>query len=329
MQGRNQAPIMPKRAEILAVGTALPEGVLTNRDLEGIVETTDEWIVKRTGIRERRVFPREQALQASAAELGARAATVALERAGLSAADIDGVICATFTPDSFFPSTACSISRLLGRDHVLAFDLSAACAGFVYGCTVANALIATGQCRTILLVGSEIITKSLDWSDRTTCILFGDGAGAVVIRGTDEQERGILGAHISSVGSLGDILTLPAWGERRSMSMNGNEVFKHAVRMMSEASLKCLQSCGLSRDDIDLIIPHQANRRIITALARQLGVPLERVVINIERYGNTSSASIPLALDEAWQQGLVAEGSRVLFTSLGGGITIGSAMVRF
>jgi 3-oxoacyl-[acyl-carrier-protein] synthase-3 len=293
-----------------------------------MVETSDEWIVKRTGIRERRVYPRNESTGASAAELGKRAAEVALERAGLAPADLDGIICATFTPDNFFPSTACSISRLLGRDHVLAFDLSAACAGFVYGCAVANALITTGQCKTILLVGSEIISKSLDWTDRTTCILFGDGAGAVVIQGTDGEE-GILGTHVSSAGSLGDILTLPAWGEKRHMSMNGNEVFRHAVRMMSDASLRCLRGCGLTREDIDLVIPHQANHRIITALAQQLGVPLERVVVNIERYGNTSSASIPLALDEAWRTGRVTAGSRVLFTSLGGGITIGSAMVRF
>ncbi|MBD3318199.1 MAG: beta-ketoacyl-ACP synthase III [Chitinivibrionales bacterium] len=321
---------MPKRTRILAVGTALPDKVLTNHDLEEMVETSDEWIVKRTGIRERRICSYETMMSNSgASELGARASTVAIERAGLSVDDIDGIICATFTPDNFFPSTACSISRLLGRDNVLAFDLSAACAGFVYGCTVANALITTGQCRTILLVGSEIISKSLDWSDRTTCILFGDGAGAVVLQGTDDEERGIIGTHVSSTGSLGDILTLPAWGQKRYMSMNGNEVYKHAVRMMSDATLKCLESCGLSCDDIDLIIPHQANRRIITALARQLGVPIERVVINIERYGNTSSASIPLALDDAWKDGRIREGCRVLFTSLGGGITIGSAMVRF
>jgi 3-oxoacyl-[acyl-carrier-protein] synthase-3 len=316
-----------KRSRILSVGTAVPETVITNKDFEKYLDTSNEWIVKRTGIHQRHVFPRDA--DASAAELGSRAARQALDRAGIGPEAIDGVVCATSTPDAFFPSTACSISRILGREDVFAFDISAACAGFVYGLTIVNSLILSGQCRSVLLVGSEITSKTLDWNDRSTCILFGDGAGAVVMQGSEDDSAGILAAHISSVGSLGDILTLPAWGEPRVISMNGNEVFKHAVRMMSEATDRCLERAALGREEVDLLIPHQANSRIISALARHMALPMENVVMNIDRYGNTSAASIPLALNDAWQDGRIGPGTTAVLTSLGGGITVGSAVVRF
>jgi 3-oxoacyl-[acyl-carrier-protein] synthase-3 len=315
------------RARILSVGTAVPETILTNKEIEQFLDTTDEWITARTGIRQRHMFPRGQA--GSAHELGARAARVALERANLTPADIDGIICATFTPDNFFPSTACLISNALGCTNVMAFDLSAACAGFCYGLCVANSIIVSGQCRRILLVGAEVISKTLNWSDRTTSILFGDGAGAVVLEASQDEGRGIMATHMSSDSSLKDILHLPAWGESRYMSMKGQEVFKAAVRMMSDSAQKCLDKAGKTCADIDLLVPHQANIRILQTLAGKLNIPMERVVINLDRFGNTSSASIPLALDEAWSNGRVKPGTRVAFASLGGGLAVASAYVQF
>ena len=316
-----------KRARILSVGTYVPETIVTNKDLEKILDTTDEWIVNMTGIKSRHLIPADQHVPASV--LGAKAAEVALKRAGIDPTEIDGIVCATFTPDSFFPSTACRIQALLGCTNAFAFDVSAACAGFVYALTVANGLILSGKNKNILVIGAEVISKALDWTDRTTSILFGDGAGAVVLQGTSEEDRGILATHLQSDGTLGDILMFPAWGEKRNMRMKGNEVFKHAVRMMSDASNKVLASAGFSLDEIDLMVPHQANIRIINALADHLKFPKEKIVTNLERYGNTSSASIPLALDEAWQNGLIKENTKVLFTALGGGITAGSVIVNF
>jgi 3-oxoacyl-[acyl-carrier-protein] synthase-3 len=316
-----------KRTKIVSVGAAVPPTILTNKELETILETSDDWITSRTGIRERHVYPR--GVSGSAHELGSRAAVIALQRAGITPDQIDGVICATFTPDNFFPSTACQIANDLGCGHVAAFDISAACAGFVYGLSIANALILSGQCRRILLVGAEIISKTLDWTDRTTCILFGDGAGAVVVEGTNDESMGILATHMSSDSSQGDILCLPAWGERRTMVMKGQEVFKHAVRMMSDSMRDCLKASNLTAADVDLIVPHQANIRILKSLAEKMNVPFERVVVNLDRYGNTSSASIPLALDEAWSTGKIKPGTRVLFTSLGGGLAVASAVAKF
>ena len=316
-----------RRAHILSVGTAVPQRVVSNADLEKTLDTSDEWITSRTGICCRHLVAADD--PASASDLGAQAAAEALKKAGLDAAQIDGVICATFTPDNFFPSTACSIAAKLGIQNASAFDLSAACAGFVYGIAVASSFIVSGQCSRMLVVGTEIISKTLDWADRTTAILFGDAAGAVVVEATDNDSRGILTTHIGSDGRLGDILTLPAWGEDRFMKMKGSEVFKHAVRMMGESVETALASCGVDKSDIDLLIPHQANMRIIKSLADHLGLPMEKVVANLKEYGNTSSASIPLALNDAWQDGRVREGSLVVFTSLGGGLAYGSAVIRF
>jgi 3-oxoacyl-[acyl-carrier-protein] synthase-3 len=316
-----------KRARILSVGTAVPDNIVTNKDLEKILQTTDEWISSRTGIRERRISKPSD--NATAYELGAKAAAVALSRANVSPQDVDAVICATFTPDNFFPSTACLMANKLGCTKSFAFDISAACAGFVYGLTMANSFILSGQCKTILLVGAEIISKTLDWTDRTTAILFGDGAGAVVIRVEEDSDTGILSAFLQSDGSQGEILRLPAWGDVRTMSMKGAEVFKNAVRMMSDVTSQALINAGLAKSDINLLIPHQANIRIIQAISEHMEIPMDRVITNLQKYGNTSSASIPLALEEAWQSDRITPGTVVAFTALGGGLAAGSAIVRF
>jgi 3-oxoacyl-[acyl-carrier-protein] synthase-3 len=300
---------------------------MENSEFEKFLDTSNEWIVSRTGIKQRHIVSSENPEPAS--QLGVEAARYALHKAGCEPYDIDGIICATFTPDSFFPSTACRIQALLGCSCAFAFDVSAACAGFVYALTLANSLISSGQCNRMLVIGTEVISKTLDWTDRSTCILFGDGAGAVVVEASEISGHGICNAFLQSDGNLGDILTLPAWGEKRTMEMKGNEVFKHAVRMMAEASLKVLNAAGIGLDSIDFFIPHQANSRIIGALADHLNLPEAKVVSNLERFGNTSSASIPLALDEIWQQGRINKGTNVLFTALGGGITVGSILVRF
>jgi 3-oxoacyl-[acyl-carrier-protein] synthase-3 len=300
---------------------------MVNKDFEKFLDTTDEWIVQRTGIRSRHITPRDQ--QVCASELGFNAAKVALSRAGIEPNDVDAIICATFTPDSFFPSTACKMQAMLGCSKAFAFDVSAACAGFIYALTIANGLILSGRGKNILVIGAEVISRTLDWTDRTTCILFGDGAGAVVVQGSDDPDRGILSAQLVSDGRLGDILHLPSWGENRTMKMKGNEVFKHAVRMMSDVSVTALNDAGMQVGDIDYLVPHQANSRIIQAVSENLKIPKEKVVTNVERYGNTSSASIPLALEEIWNKGYITEGKKVLFTALGGGIVAGSTVVRF
>jgi 3-oxoacyl-[acyl-carrier-protein] synthase-3 len=251
-----------------------------------------------------------------------------MERAGIKAADVDGIVVATFTPDNFFPSTACRMQAELGCKNAFAFDISAACAGFVYALTVANNMIMSGQAKTILVAGSEITSKTLDWSDRGTCILFGDGAGAVVLQADESgrRDRGILSCHLTTDGTLGDLLYLPAWGQERYLRMKGNEVFKHAVRCMTEVSLKAADKAGMKIGDIDLLISHQANIRIIQSIAEHLSVPMDKVVANLDRYGNTSSASIPLALEEAWLDGRVKDGTKILFVGVGGGFTVGSAI---
>lgn len=316
------------RSRMLSVGTAVPENIVTNRDLEKILDTSDEWITKRTGISQRRVFPKD-APGGTASELGAKAARQALEKANIDAKDVDAVICATFTPDYFFPSTACLISSSIGCNGAAAFDISAACAGFVYGVSLANSMIVAGQCRTVVVVGTEVISKTLDWTDRTTSILFGDGAGAVVIQATEDPDRGILSSFLTSDGSLGDILKLGAWSGEKQMFMKGSEVFKHAVRMMCDATDKALERCGISRDEVGLLIPHQANLRIIKSVADHINVPMDRVVLNLDRYGNTSAASVPLALAEAWDDGRITDGKCVAFVALGGGLAAASAIVRF
>ncbi len=319
-----------RRTRIVSVGTSVPDHIMPNKDFESFLDTTDEWISARTGIKQRHICEKNNPMQTS--ELGGKAAKNALEKAGYAADEIDGIICATFSPDCFFPSTACKIQNYIGNTKALAFDVSAACAGFVYALTVANSMILSGQCTKMLVIGAEMNSRTLDWTDRTTCILFGDGAGAVVLEAcenTDGTDRGILSTFLKSNGSLGDILYLPAWGDDRYMRMNGNDVFKHAVRLMGEATEQCLQMAGLTFAEVDLLIPHQANIRIIDAMAKHMHLPKEKVIVNLDRFGNTSSASIPLALNDAWSDGKIKPGTVVAFTALGGGLVWGSVLVRF
>ena len=316
-----------KRARLISVGSYVPEQVMENCEFEQFLDTSNEWIVSRTGIKSRHITPKD--MSAPASYLGAVAARIALERVQCAPEEIDGIICATFTPDYFFPSTACKIQAELGCTTAFAFDVSAACAGFIYALTLANTLIVSGQCRKVLVVGAEVISKTLDWTDRSTCILFGDGAGAVLLEASENENKGIQKAYLHSDGTLGDILELPAWGENRTMKMKGNEVFKHAVRLMSEAACKVMEGVGLSFDQLDYLIPHQANSRIIRAIAQQLNINEDRVVCNVERFGNTSSASIPLALDEIWSRNKIYEGKKVLLTALGGGAAVGSVLIYF
>ncbi len=314
-------------SRIVAAGSSVPERVVTNKDLERFLDTSDEWITTRTGIRQRHMF--EKGEDAKAGDLGGKAAMAALASAGYSPKDVDGIICATFSPDCFFPSTACKIQNFIGNTNACAFDVSAACAGFVYALSIADAMIASGRCNRMLVVGAEITSRTVDWTDRSTCILFGDAAAAVLLEAHDDKDRGILATYLNSNGALGDILYLPAWGDKRYMKMNGNEVYKHAVRLMGEATELCLKKAGLTIDKVDLLIPHQANIRIINAIAKHMNLPGSKVVANLDRYGNTSSASIPLALEEAWKDGRIKDGTLAVFTSLGGGLAWGSAVVRF
>lgn len=324
-------------AQIVGTGSYVPARVLTNADLEKLVDTSDEWIVTRTGISERHVASDEEATS----DLAYHAAQGALAAAGLDPADLDMVLVATATPDMFFPSTACIIQDRLGARRAGALDISAACSGFIYGTGVANGLIRAGTARTVLLVGAETLTKVVNWQDRNTCVLFGDGAGAVVLR-SDEGERGILSVHLYSDGSKGPLLMLPGGGSRHPMSQalldagmtkiqmnSGNEVFKLAVRAMEDAALTALKQNGFDVGDVDFIITHQANMRIISALGQRLGLPDRKVIANLQRVGNTSAASIPLALDEAVRDGRVQPGHLVLLCAFGGGLTWASALIRW
>ena len=324
-------------ARIIGTGSYLPPKVLTNADLEKLVDTSNEWIVTRTGISERRIAPEEEATS----DLALRAAQSALEAAGLDPADLDMILVATITPDMPFPSTACVLQDRLGARRAGALDLSAACSGFIYGLGMADGLIRAGTARTVLLLGAETLTKVVNWQDRNTCVLFGDGAGAVVLR-ADEGERGILSTHLYADGSKGSLLILPGCGSRHpvshaavdaglaKMQMNGgNEVFKLAVRAMEEAALTALKRNGLEVSDIDHLITHQANLRIISALGQRLGVSDAKVEVTIRKYGNVSAASIPIALDEAVRAGRVKAGEIVLVCAFGGGLTWASSLIRW
>jgi 3-oxoacyl-[acyl-carrier-protein] synthase-3 len=322
-------------AGILAVGMAVPDQVLTNFDLERLVDTSDEWITTRTGIKERRVACERTATSDLAAEAG----RIALKEAGLASHQVELIILATATPDYPFPAAACTVQELLDAQNAAAFDVSAACSGFLYGMTIARGLIERGEYRNILLIGAETLTKICDFTDRSTCVLFGDGAGAVLL-GRVPPGRGILSSYLKSDGRLTRILNMPAGGSRRPASretvdnrlhyikMMGNELFKYATRAMAEAALEAVRKAGVRTEDIDLFIPHQANIRIIDATARRLNLPKEKVFVNIDRYGNTSAASIPIALKEAREQGLVGEGSLVLLAAAGGGVTWASVLLR-
>jgi 3-oxoacyl-[acyl-carrier-protein] synthase-3 len=309
--------------------------VLTNVDLERMVETSDAWIVERTGIRERRIVASGE----SCSDLAVKAAERALEAAGVAAADLDLILVATCTGDAPLPATACLLQHRLGAQRAAACDISAACSGFVYALAVGDAYVRSGYGR-VLVVGSEVMSMLMDWTDRGTCILFGDGAGAVVL-GPAADGQGILSSHLHSDGTLWDLICVPGGGSAappsekmlaeglQYLKMKGNETFKVAVRTMEEVAREALSANGLSVEDLDLYIPHQANLRIIKAVASRLGLPMEKVVMNMDRYGNTSAASIPLALDEAVRGGRVREGNLILMEAFGGGLTWGSVLVRW
>jgi 3-oxoacyl-[acyl-carrier-protein] synthase-3 len=325
-----------KRAEIVGTGSAVPERILNNRDLEQIVDTSDEWIVTRSGIRERRIADEKTATS----DLAAQAARRALKQARISADELDMIIVGTATPDRMFPSTACFVQDHIGAKNAAPMDVGAACSGFIYGLSIGTSFIASGQCRTVLVIGADALSKITDYEDRSTCVLFGDAAGAAVLRDT-EGDRGVIQTYVGGNGSLWHLLEMPAGGSRRPAShetvdgrlhyikMSGNEVFKHAVKAMGDAALKVLEQAGLEADDVALMIPHQANIRIIQSTAKRVHLPLERVYINIDRYGNTSAASIPLAMDEAKRKGLGRPGDIWLLVAFGGGFTWGSAIIRW
>ncbi len=323
---------MSTYAHIVATGSYLPEKVLTNKDLEKIVDTSDEWIFQRSGIRQRHIAA-ENELTSDMAIIAARRA---LEQAGLKPSDIDGIIVATTTPDLTFPSTAVIVQAGLGAPVGLAFDVQAVCAGFIYALSTANGLICTGQAKRILVIGSEKLSSIIDWKDRTTCVLFGDGAGAVILEAHENSEEksqeGILSTHLYADGSFKDILYTDGGVSLNQTSghiiMNGREVYKQAVNLMSEAVNKALKHNNLKSSDVDWLIPHQANIRIIESTAKKLGVPMEQVVVTVHNHGNTSAASIPMAMDEAMRSGQVKPGQLVLLEALGGGLTWGSALIR-
>jgi 3-oxoacyl-[acyl-carrier-protein] synthase-3 len=324
------------RAGILGTGHSYPEGILTNADLEKIVETSDDWITTRTGIKQRRkAAPGEYT-----SLFAVRAARQAIERAKLDPADIDLILCATVTPDQILPSTACLIQAELGSNKAAAMDVVAACSGFLYGVALANAMIRTGQSRHALVIGAEVLTQYVDYTDRQTCVLFGDGAGAAVL-GRTEGDHGILATRIRSDGRYEEQLYSPGGGTRRPASaetlaagdhffkMKGNELFKVAVRSMADVSREVLDEAGMTADDVKLFIPHQANQRITDAVANKLNVEEARVYSNIAMHGNTSSASIPIALDECVEAGRIKSGDLVLLASFGGGVTWGGVLMRW
>jgi 3-oxoacyl-[acyl-carrier-protein] synthase III len=314
---------------ITGLGCRVPERVVANDELAQYVDTSDEWIRERTGIRERRIAGPEEALS----DLALPAARAALEEAGVEGSDVDLIIVATVTPDMAFPSTAAILADQLGAVDAAAYDLSSGCTGFMYAIAQAYGMLAAGLARRALVVGGDVLSKILDWSDRSTLVLFGDGAGAVVLEAV--AEGGFLGFELGADGAGGPSLWLPGSGSRlfedpsRHVKMNGREVFKFATRILVQSAEAVLECCGLEIGDVDVYVPHQANERIIDHATRKLGVPSERVVINVDRYGNTSSGSIPLALADARADGRLRAGSLVLMTGMGAGLSWGSAVMRW
>lgn len=325
-----------QNAGIIGMGHSYPEGILTNADLEKLVDTNDEWITSRTGIKQRH----KAAEGEYTSQFGTRAALQALERANLKPEDIELIICATTTPDQIMPSTGALIQAQIGAVNAAGMDLFAACSGFLYGITMVESMIRTGQIRYALVIGAEVLTKYVDYTDRGTCVIFGDGAGAAVL-GPVPEGKGILATKIRSDGRYEEQLYAPGGGTKLGTThktiddgehffkMKGNELFKVAVRSMADISAEMVEKAGYTVDDIDLVIPHQANQRITDAVASRLGVPEEKVYSNIAEMGNTSSASIPIAMDECIQSGRIHEGSLVLLTSFGGGVTWGATVIRF
>lgn len=331
----NQAadPLM----EVVSVGRYLPDRVVTNAELERLVDTSDEWIRERTGIRERRIADPEM----GAADMGAEAAKTAICRAGIDPDQVDLILVTTATPDRLLPATAADLQLRIGATKAAAMDLAAACSGFIYGLAMAEGYLASGRGEYVLLVSTEKMSAIVDWDDRSTCVLFGDGAGAVLLRRSTNGRSGMLSNFMRSDGSLADLLYRPGGGALAPMSpdildskdhlvkMAGREVFKSAVRSMAEASDEALQRAGVTADEIDLVIPHQANIRIIEATARYAGIPMDKVYVNVDRYGNMSSATIPVALDEALEEGRIEEGSLILMVAFGAGLTWASSVYRW
>ncbi|OYD06445.1 beta-ketoacyl-ACP synthase III [Paludifilum halophilum] len=321
---------------IIGTGAYLPERVLTNADLEKMVDTSDEWIVSRTGIRERRIASEDQASSDLAVEAGRKA----LKAAGITADQLDVIIVSTVTPDMPFPATACLVQDRLGAGQAATFDLSAACTGFIYGVSTASQFIENGVYRYALVVGVDCLSKITDFTDRNTCVLFGDGAGAAVL-GPVEEGSGFLSFELGGDGSGGDLLKQPAGGSRmpatvetvenrlHSIAMNGREVFKFAVRVLGSSAEEALKKAGLSKEDVDYLVPHQANVRIIDTAVKRLGLSQDKVVINLDRYGNMSSASVPVALDEAVRAGRIRKGDIVILVGFGGGMTWGATVLQW
>ncbi|MEI6598498.1 MAG: beta-ketoacyl-ACP synthase III, partial [bacterium] len=318
-------------------GIYLPSRVVTNQELEKLVETTDEWILTRTGIKERRISSETE----TSTFMGVAAAKQALAQAKLAPSDLDLILVATVTPDSFFPSSACRISAELGATGCPAFDLQAACSGFVFALQVGTDMLRSGNYKRALIVGSEKLSSVIDWQDRSTCVLFGDGAGAVIIENTPTPNVGILGNILGSDGNNAELIHSAVGGSAKPhtpetiqnrehcLRMNGKEVFKLAVRVMSESCQRVLAQCGVSSDEVAWFIPHQANSRILEAVAGQLNVGLDRFPSNLDRFGNTSAASIPLALEEAWREGKIKHGDLILLVAFGSGLTWGATLLRW
>jgi 3-oxoacyl-[acyl-carrier-protein] synthase-3 len=323
-------------AKIDGIGHYVPEKVLNNFDFEKMVDTSNEWIITRTGIKERHIASEDEA----SSDLAYHASIKAMEDAGVVAGELDMIIVGTVTPDIPFPSTGCLLQDRLGAENAAAFDVSAACSGFLYGVTLAKSMIVTGQMKTILVVGVETLSSIMNYEDRSTCVIFGDGAGAVVMKPCPPGQ-GVLSTYILSDGSLAELLYIPSGGSRRPLNeerlkareqyvrMRGNELFKYAVRYMVQSARKVIGEAGITIEELDYLIPHQANIRIIEGVRKRLKLPKEKVVVNIDRIGNTSSASIPIALGELKESGGLKRGSNVLFSVFGGGLTWGSAVVRF
>ena len=329
--------LQPRRTvSVIGTGSYLPERILNNADLEKLVETSDDWITSRTGIKERRIAAEGE----NTSDLAAKAALAALENARITADQIDLILVATVTPDMFFPSTACFVQTKIGAKNAACFDVSAACSGFLYALEIAQQFISSRTHNTILIIGAERLSSIVDWSDRNTCVLFGDGAGAAILQHRDTGE-GIVSTYMGSDGGLSDILWIPGGASRfpitkdnadqrlNCIKMNGKETYKHAITSMLDAGNRALADAGLTIEDIACIIPHQANLRIIEAIAQRMGVPMDRFVVNLDRYGNTSAAAIAIALDEANRTGRMKTGDYVLLVVFGGGLTWGSSVIQW
>ncbi len=325
---------MKAGCRVLGTGMCVPDEIITNEYLSTIVNTSDEWIVTRTGMKERRRVRKNQA----ASDLATPAAEQALAEAGIEPTDLDMIIVATVTPDTLFPSTACNVQHRIGAKHIPAYDISAGCTGAIYALSIADQFIRSGVCRHVLVIGVEVLTAITNWTDRSTCVLFGDGAGAAVVGPTDDPAVGMLGFHLASDGARGTTLYMPAGGSRLPASaetvrdnlhrlyMRGNEIYKTAINTMSESCTILMDQAGLSADDISLFVFHQANLRILEAVGKRLGVPPERVFVNIQKYGNTSSASTMMAVHEARYEGRIQPGDRVLQVAFGAGLTWGGIL---